>query len=419
MTLIPLTNFPNSFVNGVTLRNVPVLNTWSGTVYWVDSNGPGGTYKGTFARPFATVAAALTAMPTTLNNVLIMVKAGHTETISAAGGWTITNTGTRIEGIGVGSERPQITFATATTASVLISGAGCTLDNLIGLGGIASLANPINIQAADATINIEWRDATSKEAVTCILGNASANNLNVNMKYVGLTGSSINTAAITLNGCANARINIDYYGSATTGVVNFITASCTNIAVFGLVNNTANPAVTSIVSDTIGSSTYTVDVQNTANGTWASYSNGIPSLSGWNYIPVTATFTSATWNTTAFHRILAVTGQVEIYITPFITTTLAGAAGTYILGDITTTNSIMVSSAVAGMLGGYVWSATTPVTTYVGGNTPGALHAVVNGKNIGYTIGTTPATAGVILFACYWRPLAPGGVVVAGGGQAS
>ena len=419
MTLIPLTNFPSGFVNGLTVRNVPVLNTWSGPVFWVDSNGPGGTYKGTYARPFLTVAAAITAIPSTQNNTLIMVKAGHTETVSAAGTWTIATTGTRIQGIGVGSERPQITFATATTASVLISSAGCTLDNLICIAGINALVNPINVQAADATINVEWRDVTAKEAVLAILGNASANNLNVNLKYVGLTGSSTNVAAIKLNGSTNARLNLDYYGSATTAVVNFVTAAVSNVAVFGIVNNTANPAVTAIVTDTIGGSNYTVDAQNTNNGTWASFSSGSPNLSSWNYLPVTATLTQAAWNTTAFHRVLQVTGQCEVYITPFITTSLAGATGTYVLGDTTTAASILASTAVATMVAPYIWSAATPVTTYAGAGTPGALHAIVNGLNLGYTIGSAAATNGVILFACYWRPLTPGGVIVAGTGQAN
>jgi hypothetical protein len=184
-----------------------------------------------------------------------------------------------------------------------------------------------------------------------------------------------------------------------------------------MVNNTANNAT--VVTDTIGGSVYSVNVQNLANGNLVNYTSAAPSVGGWNYLGVTSTFTQSAWNTVAFHRILAVTGQCEVFLTPFITTSLAGATSTYSLGDVTGVSNYVGSTAVAAMTSPNIWTATTPVTSYIGANPLGGLHAITNGLNIGYTIGTAAATAGVILFACYWRPLAPASSIVAGTGQAN
>ena len=69
-----ITNFPNGFLSGITLRGLPILQTQPGNVYWV-GNGPslgGGSNSnsirfsgasdnnsGTYQRPFATIAQAL------------------------------------------------------------------------------------------------------------------------------------------------------------------------------------------------------------------------------------------------------------------------------------------------------------------------------------------------------------------------
>jgi hypothetical protein len=230
-----ITNFPNGFASGVAIRNLPVHVVNSGRNIWVDSNGPGpGASKGSYQRPYSTVAQALNLAAA---NDTIWIKSGHVETISAAGGWTLSVTGLKIIGLGVGSERPQITFGTSTGASVLFSAAGCALLNIIGLSGINALTNPINIQASDCSIDIEWRDATSLEALRAVLTNASAVNLTINLKYIGLIGSTTNVNAIRLVGAANIRINIDYYGKPTTAVIEFLTTAGVNTFITGIINN--------------------------------------------------------------------------------------------------------------------------------------------------------------------------------------
>ena len=266
-----LTNFPHGMTTDIGIRNLPAVVTNSGRNIWVDSNGPGtGSVSakpgGTFQRPFLTVSNAI-ASGNIQSFDTIWVKAGHTENIIAAGGWTIpaTNaagtaiTGVRIIGIGAGDERPQITFKTAAAASVVCAVAGCTIANIIGIAGIASLTNPFNIQAAGTTLVIEWRDASSSvSALRAVLTSAAAVNCNFDIKYVGVTGTAVCLNAIRLVGSAGNRITVDFFGTANTGVVEFLTTPATNTLIFGIMNNS------------LGSTTHAKEVIDTVTGShWA------------------------------------------------------------------------------------------------------------------------------------------------------
>ena len=83
MSVNTMSNFPNGFANGISVRGMPLLSSYPGKVFWVDSGAPGG--KGTFERPMATIDAAV-ALCTANNGDIIVVKPGHVETVSAAAG---------------------------------------------------------------------------------------------------------------------------------------------------------------------------------------------------------------------------------------------------------------------------------------------------------------------------------------------
>ncbi|SCX98347.1 hypothetical protein [Nitrosospira sp. Nsp13] len=75
-------NYPNGFNRGVSIRGIPILNTYSGNTYWVDSRGASNG-EGTFQRPFVILQLALNAC-TASKGDMIIIKAGHAETISSA-----------------------------------------------------------------------------------------------------------------------------------------------------------------------------------------------------------------------------------------------------------------------------------------------------------------------------------------------
>ena len=176
MTTAQITSFPQGFANGVALRNLPVLNTHWGNVFWVDSGTGSNTNKGTHRRPFATIDYAV-GRCTANNGDIILVAPGHTETVTAAGGLDLDVAGITLIGLGSGSDRPTINFTTAVTADMDVDAANITMHNFLFTGGIDALTGPIDVNAADfALIGCETRDVTG-QTVDFIVTDANADRL--------------------------------------------------------------------------------------------------------------------------------------------------------------------------------------------------------------------------------------------------
>lgn len=181
---MPISNYPNGFANGVSIRGVPIVVTHPGNVFWVDSGAGSNGNKGTYDRPFATIDYAI-GRCTASNGDIIFVKPGHTETVSAAAGIACDVAGIAIVGLGSGTLRPTITLDTAATATVTISAANVTLHNLKFVAAFADITRIINLTAAEATIdmcefvesaaNLNWVDVIDASSTT----DGNANGLTV------------------------------------------------------------------------------------------------------------------------------------------------------------------------------------------------------------------------------------------------
>jgi hypothetical protein len=141
-----VSNFPQGFVNGVILKGQPILQAQPGKVFWL-SNGSSleagevqgaDTNRGTFFRPFATLAGALT-MCTPGNGDIIFVKPGHSETISSATALTVNMSDVSVVGLGTGLQRPLFTLGTAATATINISAADVTFQNIQFVANFANI----------------------------------------------------------------------------------------------------------------------------------------------------------------------------------------------------------------------------------------------------------------------------------------
>lgn len=249
-------------LSGLEVAGVPTLGmsgipATNGNVYFVSSTQGSDGNTGAADNPFATLAFAYSKCTADHGDIIVAL-AGHAETITAAGGLTLNKSGVVLWGLGEGSDRPTLTFSTATTASVLITGASNQINNFVGVAGINALSQPFDVRAADTTLNIEWRDgSTSVEALRAVLTTAAASRLTVNLNYYGFTGGSSGVNAIRLVGVATAWINVNYYGICTTAVVEFLTTACTNINVTGYFY-VSGTAITKDVVDTVGGSTWTL-----------------------------------------------------------------------------------------------------------------------------------------------------------------
>ena len=148
------------------IRGIPWMDAsrdvTSGQVWWVGASSANDANDAAHGQdpmqPFTTIAYAITRV-NTANGDVIYVMPGHTETLDSAAEISITRAsptsavGVKVVGLGYGNSRPIISYATATTASLRVTGANATLENLIfDLTGIDALVSPIEIRAAGFTM---------------------------------------------------------------------------------------------------------------------------------------------------------------------------------------------------------------------------------------------------------------------------
>ena len=147
---MPISDFPHGFSNGVAIRGMPILNAYTGNVWWVDANaertsGARGSYKNPF--PSLKTALANTQLD---DGDMICIAAGHTETISTT---TLTiSKKIKILGMGEGDMRPQFTVATASIYGLTVSADDVTICNLYFPASTAAATGRIYINAAKCTV---------------------------------------------------------------------------------------------------------------------------------------------------------------------------------------------------------------------------------------------------------------------------
>jgi hypothetical protein len=180
-----MSNFPTGFAAGLTIRGMPLLQTQPGNVYWVDNSAltVGNSYNqnrtvggsdsnpGTFQRPFATIAQALSVCQQG-NGDIIMIKPGHVEHITGAGttsavtdpsgavtvskGTTLAFNvaGVAIIGLGSGPLRPTLIFDTAATANIPVQAANMSIQNVLHQVNFANVASAYTAVSASVTASI-------------------------------------------------------------------------------------------------------------------------------------------------------------------------------------------------------------------------------------------------------------------------
>ena len=178
-------NYPNG-IDGLVLRDQPILQTQPGKVFWVNSTtvlgagqkvGGSDGNAGTVAAPFATIDKGINSCTASRGDV-ILVMPGHTETVADATSLVPDVAGVAIIGLGAGALRPTISLSTAAS-SVIMSAASSAIKNILFL---AEHDNTIMVEVtgADSAIeDCEFRSriaSTAREFVTAIdIGGASAN----------------------------------------------------------------------------------------------------------------------------------------------------------------------------------------------------------------------------------------------------
>ena len=158
-----MATFPGGFAGGLVVQGMPVLNAYPGRVFWLDSRNGADGNKGTFGRPFASLAGALAQMmapPPTVWADLLMVKAGHRETISSATALNLTVSGVQIIGLGSGNNRPHFTLDTATNTTINVMASDVTIQNIVFLANYANIASLFTQVGASVTASMSGTTMT-------------------------------------------------------------------------------------------------------------------------------------------------------------------------------------------------------------------------------------------------------------------
>jgi len=250
--------------------------TTTGNVFYVD-NGNTQSFNGSGdwgrspSKPLQSIDWAI-GRCTANNGDLIVVMPGHAENVTTAAAITFDVAGVKLIGIGEGAARPTLTFNSAdNSAYVLVSAASVGIFNILGVCGDDGLTKAFSVTGADCTLDITWRDPANVEAARCILGGTGADRIKIRLKYEGdaATGNAC-VAPIQLNGTNEGDIEVNFFGIASTAVVNFITTACTGIRVKGFFYNEGTTNLTKNVVDTIGTSQWAVNGFDGSAGCWFS-----------------------------------------------------------------------------------------------------------------------------------------------------
>jgi hypothetical protein len=192
------TNFPrvggntrvDSFYRfGIPAGNVLYVHSGTGT-----ASGPGFSPE----TAYSTIDAAVGAC-TADNNDVIVVLPGHVETVTAAAGLALDVAGVTVLGTGSGRQRGRINYTTNAAASVDVTAARVTIDNLVfTMIGVDAVTAGINVSGADFVLQnceIEFADGTN-QATLALLTAATASRMIVRNNYFHGSANAGTAAAI-------------------------------------------------------------------------------------------------------------------------------------------------------------------------------------------------------------------------------
>jgi hypothetical protein len=271
----PPTSLDSLTVSGVPTMGMAGVPMSNGNYWFVDSAIGSDGNVGSASSPFATTTQALSKCIASNGDVIVLCP-GHAETISTAGGINVNVAGVSIVGLGVGRNRPVFTFATSTAATMTITAANVAISNIVGTTSVDQIVSPFVVSAADVSLSLEWQDgAANKEAVRAILTTAAASRLKVNLLYNGFTAGTHGVNAVRLVGGTGAQIAVNYYGVASTAIVEFVTTAVIDAQISGWFYNSGTTNFSKNVVDTITGSTWAVNGFDGAAGVFFGGGSGL------------------------------------------------------------------------------------------------------------------------------------------------
>ena len=180
-----------------------------GNIWYVDTGASG---KGTTSAfgynpdaPFSTIAACVDS-GNLASSDLVLIAAGHTETVSAAAGIDADTAGVHFRGLGVSDLRPTVTLDTANTADIDIDAANITFENMRFKANFLDIAAAIDVNADGFTMrNCECGDtSTILNALIWVLGASGGTSDRISILGCEIyDAGAANTHAVSLPGTSD------------------------------------------------------------------------------------------------------------------------------------------------------------------------------------------------------------------------
>lgn len=184
---MPISNYPNGFTNGLTVRGMPIGIAQPGKVWFVNNSSilapggiPGSDFgPGDYIRPFKTIEGALGNGKLTNfagRGDYVMVMPNHVETVSNATLMALNCAGVTVIGMGTGDARPTINFG-AAAASIVINGANMGFVNMRFVANFANVAACFTVNAKNFYVgNCDFIDNSSAlNFVNIVQANVTSN----------------------------------------------------------------------------------------------------------------------------------------------------------------------------------------------------------------------------------------------------
>ena len=220
MAALSMSNYPNGFGGGVTVRGIPLVQTHPGKVFWVSNTttllqgqrGGSDSNKGTFDSPFATLDYAV-GQCTASRGDIIMVKPGHAENLATATACSLDVAGIAIVGLGTGTARPKFTFTTANTATFPVSADNISMQNCQVIANFLSIAAAFTLSTAKwfTVQNCHFADTSGVlNFLNIIKSTGAANTVDgltaTDNVWNGLGTTSVNSFILTANDIDSATV---------------------------------------------------------------------------------------------------------------------------------------------------------------------------------------------------------------------
>lgn len=187
----------------------PPIPTVGNAIYADSVNGAA---AGTGYSPEGATATMIQgqAACTANNGDVVFVAPLHVESVIAAAGMTFSTAGVRYQGLGLGRNRPTITFSTIASAQMIVSGANITFSNFVfNLAGIDQIVAAISVTGADVAFeDCEFLidNGTTMSVILGILTAATATRFRVERcRFLGTAAAS---TAVTA--CIKHEVGVDY-----------------------------------------------------------------------------------------------------------------------------------------------------------------------------------------------------------------